>query len=117
MILALATLVASQLIGLDDKLSEDTRAMAQPYWDCVVFYATDLEKSGGSASEVASAAKHACRERKLDLWAAISVDLLAAGLAEEHTADQLMVGFEDELTSEVVLNVLTVRRLAANDRP
>jgi len=113
-IVAIATIAASQLIGLGDRLNEDTRAMAQPYWDCVVFYAEDLEKSGGSATEVAIAAKHVCRERRLDLWAAITVDILSLELADERTADDLMSGLEEELTNEIILNVLTTRRLAAN---
>jgi hypothetical protein len=113
LILAVA---ASKLLVVDPRLSEKSKGLAQPYWDCVVYYAEKLETSGGSGEEVSIAAKQVCRERRLELRTSIDLDfVMGEPTNSNRSADQITAGLENELRSEIILNVLAKRAARADN--
>ncbi len=111
-ILLIAT-SASQLLVIDDRLSEETKQLAQPYWDCVINAAIDLEKSHSSAEEIYVASRYKCDEQFLDLQAAIDVDLIM-GEGRERRSEDILVHLHSELRSAVYYEIVSKR---ANNAP
>ena len=106
--IVIAALAASQLLVNEVAFSKETKELSQSYWDCVAHYAVKMEPSGGSGEEIYIAARHLCREDRLNLDAAIAFDLIKAKSAGSNS-DKITVYLEQELRAEVTLTVLAKR--------
>ncbi|WP_197635144.1 hypothetical protein [Erythrobacter sp. YJ-T3-07] len=96
-----------------DWITEDTKRLVQPYWDCAHSAAKMLERSGEAADLIAVAAKKECEGQELDLWARYVVDSIAADQTEGIQTS--FESFEAELEESLIHQVVLIRASRAND--
>ncbi|HEY0324933.1 MAG TPA: hypothetical protein VGC46_03010 [Allosphingosinicella sp.] len=118
MISLLATLLfasqpAGDLLRYPSALNAETKALAQPYWDCVMRRVREFEASSEAAGEVAEAAITSCRDARMELQAGIDLDFLFGPQSQRFQnalpTDEVMRDFDQEVRAAARLSVIQIR--------